>query len=840
MGSERVMSGGGGRLAVALVVALVVALLLSGLLLTADAAVSYDHKAVIIGGQRRILISGSIHYPRSTPEMWPDLIQKAKDGGLDVIQTYVFWNGHEPSPGQYYFGGRYDLVRFIKLVKQAGLYVHLRIGPYVCAEWNFGGFPIWLKYVPGISFRTNNGPFKAAMEKFTEKIVSMMKAEGLFEWQGGPIILSQIENEFGPLEYDGGAPAKSYANWAAQMAVGLKTGVPWVMCKQDDAPDPVINTCNGFYCDYFSPNKPYKPTMWTEAWTGWFTAFGGPVPHRPAEDMAFAVARFIQKGGSFINYYMYHGGTNFGRTAGGPFIATSYDYDAPIDEYGLLREPKWGHLRDLHKAIKLCEPALVSGDPTVMSLGSNQEAHVFRSKSGACAAFLANYNPSSYGRITFNGMHYDLPPWSISILPNCKTTVFNTARVGAQSSQMKMERVGGFSWNSYNEDTNSLDADAFTKDGLVEQISMTWDRSDYLWYTTYVNIGQNEQFLKNGKYPVLTVLSAGHAMHVFINGQLAGNVFGGLDNPKLTYSGNVKLWAGSNKISILSVAVGLPNVGNHFETWNAGVLGPVTLDGLNQGKRDLSRQKWTYQIGLKGEALSLHSLSGSSSVEWGQASKKQPLTWYKTVFSAPAGNEPLALDMSSMGKGQIWINGESIGRYWPGYKAYGSCGGCDYRGTYSEKKCQTNCGESSQTWYHVPRSWLNPTGNLLVVFEEWGGDPTGISMVKRIVGSVGAEISELQPSVDNWNAKVYGRPKAHLSCPPGQKMTNIKFASFGTPQGVHGNFSEGACHAFHSYDAFDKNCVGQQHCSVSVSPEMFGGDPCPGTMKKLAVEAVCE
>nr|XP_010910613.2 beta-galactosidase [Elaeis guineensis] len=836
MGSESVMSDGGGHwLSAVLMVALMVALFSSG-----DAAVSYDHRAVIINGQRRILISGSIHYPRSTPDMWPDLIQKAKDGGLDVIQTYVFWNGHEPFPGQYYFEGRYDLVRFVKLVKQAGLYVNLRIGPYVCAEWNFGGFPIWLKYVPGISFRTDNGPFKAAMEKFTAKIVSMMKAEGLFEWQGGPIILSQVENEFGPMEYNGGAAARVYANWAAQMAVSLKTGVPWVMCKQDDAPDPVINTCNGFYCDDFSPNKPYKPMIWTEAWTGWFTAFGGPVPRRPVEDLAFAVARFIQKGGSFVNYYMYHGGTNFGRTAGGPFIATSYEYDAPIDEYGLLREPKWGHLRDLHKAIKLCEPALVSGDPTVTSLGSYHEAHVFQSKSGACAAFLSNYNPSSYGRVTFNGMHHDLPPWSITILPDCRTAVFNTARVGAQSSQMKMELVGGFSWESYNEDINSLDSDAFTKDGLVEQISMTWDRSDYLWYTTYVNIGQDEQFLKNGKYPILSVLSAGHAMHIFINGQPAGNVYGGLDNPKLTYSGNVKLWAGSNKISILSVAVGLPNVGNHFETWNAGVLGPVTLDGLNEGKRDLSRQKWTYQVGLKGEALSLHSLSGSSSVEWGEGSKGQPLTWYKTVFNAPAGNEPLALDMNSMGKGQIWINGESIGRYWPGYKAYGSCGGCDYRGTYNEKKCQTNCGESSQRWYHVPRSWLNPTGNLLVVFEEWGGDPTGISMVKRKVGSVGAELSEWQPSLNNWNTKAYGRPKAQLSCPPGQKMTNINFASFGTPQGVHGSFSEGTCHASHSYDAFKKNCVGQQWCSVTVSSEMFGGDPCPGTMKKLAVEAVCE
>ncbi|MCL7022093.1 hypothetical protein MKW94_014966, partial [Papaver nudicaule] len=417
--------------------------------------------------------------------MWPDLIQKAKDGGLDVIQTYVFWNGHEPSLGQYYFEERYDLVKFIKLVQEAGLYVHLRIGPYVCAEWNFGGFPVWLKYIPGISFRTDNEPFKIAMKGFTVKIVDMMKEEKLFESQGGPIILAQIENEYGPMEYELGDPARAYTDYVAKMAVGLGIGVPWVMCKQDDAPDPIINTCNGFYCDWFSPNRRYKPKMWTENWTGWFTEFGGPVPHRPAEDLAFSVAKFIQKGGSFINYYMYHGGTNFGRTAGGPFIGTSYDYDAPIDEFGLLREPKWGHLRDLHRAIKLCEPALVYSEPAVKILGAKQEAHVFNYKAGGCAAFLANYNTKTFANVAFRDMHYHLPPWSISILPDCRTTVFNTARVGSQCTHMKMTPVGeGFAWQSFNEEPASYDGSTITVTGLLEQINTTRDATDYLWYST--------------------------------------------------------------------------------------------------------------------------------------------------------------------------------------------------------------------------------------------------------------------------------------------------------------------------------------------------------------------
>ncbi|XP_047317003.1 beta-galactosidase-like [Impatiens glandulifera] len=826
------------------------AVLFCSLIISVTSSVSYDNRALTINGKQRILISGSIHYPRSTPEMWPDLIHKAKEGGIDVIQTYVFWNGHEPQQDNYYFEERYDLVKFIKLIKEAGLYAHLRIGPYACAEWNFGGFPVWLKYVPGISFRTDNEPFKAAMEKFTKKIVDMMKDEELYESQGGPIILSQIENEYGPMEYEIGAPGVEYTKWAAEMAVGLETGVPWVMCKQDDAPDPVINTCNGFYCDYFSPNKAYKPKIWTEAWTGWFTEFGGAVPYRPAEDLAFSVARFIQNGGSFINYYMYHGGTNFGRTSGGPFIATSYDYDAPLDEYGLFRQPKWGHLKDLHRAIKLCEPAILASDPAKISLGNYQEAHVFKSNSGSCAAFLANYDSHSFAKVAFGDMHYNLPPWSISILPDCRNTVYNTARVGAQSAQMKMTPVVydvGFSWQSFNEEPASYD-NTFTTVGLLEQINITRDVSDYLWYMTDVKIDEDEEFLSSGNYPVFTALSAGHAMHVFINGQLSGTAYGSLENPRLTFSEGVNLRVGVNNVALLSIAVGLPNIGPHFETWNAGVLGPASLHGLNEGRRDLSWQNWSYKIGLKGEDLSLHSLSGSSSVEWVMGSmvaQRQSLTWYKATFSAPDGEEPLALDMSTMGKGQVWINGESIGRYWPAYKASGNCGTCNYTGWFDEKKCLSSCGEPSQRWYHVPRSWLKPSGNLLVVFEEWGGDPFGITLVKREVGSVCANIFEWQPTLVNWQLLSSGkvekplRPKAHLSCAPGQHISSIKFASFGTPEGSCGAFTQGGCHAVHSYDAFERVCIGNNSCSVRVTPEMFGGDPCPSVMKRLSVEAIC-
>ncbi|GMI91294.1 beta-galactosidase 5 [Hibiscus trionum] len=713
-----------------------IALLASSQLI--QCSITYDKKAILINGQRRILISGSIHYPRSTPEMWEDLIKKAKDGGLDAIDTYVFWNGHEPSPGNYNFEGRYDLVRFIKTVQKLGLYVHLRIGPYICAEWNFGGFPVWLKYVPGISFRTDNEPFKRAMQGFTQKIVQMMKNEKLFASQGGPIILSQIENEYGPESKALGAAGHAYINWAAKMAVELNTGVPWVMCKEDDAPDPMINACNGFYCDAFSPNKPYKPTLWTEAWSGWFAEFGGTIHQRPVQDLAFAVARFIQKGGSYLNYYMYHGGTNFGRTAGGPFITTSYDYDAPIDEYGLIREPKYSHLKELHRAIKLCEHALVSSDPTVTSLGTYHQAHVFSSRGGSCAAFLSNFHMKSAARVMFNNRHYDLPPWSISILPDCKHVAFNTALVGVKTSRIQMLPTNSqmFSWEAYDEDISSLgERSTITAPGLLDHMNVTRDNSDYLWYTTSVDISPSESFLRGGRKPTLNVDSAGHALHVFVNGQFSGSAYGTREDRGFTYTGPANLHSGTNHIALLSVAVGLPNVGLHYETWKTGIQG-VSLHGLDQRKKDLTWQKWSYQVGLKGESMKLVSPNGVSSVEWIRGSlaarSRQSMTWYKAYFNAPRGNEPLALDMRSMGKGQIWINGQSLGRYWMAY-AKGDCSTCSYLGTFRPTKCQSGCGQPTQRWYHVPRSWLKPTRNLLVVFEELGGDASKISLVKRSV-----------------------------------------------------------------------------------------------------------
>ncbi|WOL16069.1 beta-galactosidase 7 isoform X1 [Canna indica] len=777
--------------------------------------VTYDGRALIINGTRRILFSGSIHYPRSTPQMWPSLMAKAKQGGLDVIQTYVFWNAHEPEQGQYNFKGRFDLARFIKEAGAQGLYVSLRIGPFINSEWKYGGFPFWLRDVPGIVFRSDNEPFKFHMEKFVTVIVNLMKAERLFASQGGPIIISQIENEYQNVEAAFGEKGPSYVRWAASMAVGLQTGVPWMMCKQDDAPDPVINACNGLRCGqtFAGPNSPKKPSLWAENWTSRYQVYGEDPRPRSPTDLAFAVASFVaRKHGSFVNYYMYHGGTNFGKSASS-YIPTSYYDQAPLDEYGLIWLPTWGHLRELHAAIKQSRKPLLSGTYTNYSLGHLQEAHVFRTNSGRCAAFLVNFG--SKARLQFLNATYNLPAQSISILQDCKKVTFNTAKVNAQYGERSANPVQYLNqnqqWRAFAEEVPSTKQNSLVAEGLLEQMSTTKDVTDYLWYTISYNHSQNDG------QQTLHVDSLAHVLHVFLNGEIVGTIHGSHNGAKPVFENPIPFREGQNDISLLSVMVGIPSSGAHLEKRIAG-LRHVRVQGMQNSMQDLTYNQWHYQVGLVGEKMLIYTRKGSKQARWkhllGYTNK--PLTWYKTRFDTPQGTDPVVLNLRNMGKGEVWINGQSIGRYWVSFT--------------------TPSGQPSQSLYHIPRSFLKPTSNLLVLLEEMGGDPRSITVETISVGRVCGKVSESHhPSVVYKSKK----PRVRLECQQRRKITSIEFASFGTPVGNCSSYALGSCHSVASKAVVEKACLGMKKCSVPVITSRFGDDPCPGITKSLLVVANC-
>ncbi|KAI5446803.1 hypothetical protein KIW84_014589 [Lathyrus oleraceus] len=760
--------------------------------------VSYDSKALIINGERRLIFSGAIHYPRSTVEMWPDLIQKAKDGGLDAIETYIFWDRHEPVQREYNFSGNLDFVKFFKLIQEAGLYAIMRIGPYACAEWNYGGIPVWLHNIPGIELRTDNMVYKNEMQIFTTKIVNVAKEANLFASQGGPILLAQIENEYGDIMWNYKDAGKTYVKWCAQMALAQNIGVPWIMCQQPDAPQPIINTCNGYYCHNFKPNNPKSPKMFTENWIGWFQKWGEKVPHRSAEDSAFSVARFFQNGGVLNNYYMYHGGTNFGRTAGGPYITTSYDYDAPIDEYGNLNQPKWGHLKQLHAAIKLGENVLTNYTSiNDKDLGNGITLTTYSNSNGARFCFLSNNDTSKDANVDLqNDGKYFIPAWSVTILNGCNKEIFNTAKVNSQTSIM-VKRSGdnssnGLTWKWKMEPKkDTLNGKGNIKaHELLEQKELTLDASDYLWYMTSVDINDTSIWSN----ATLSVNTMGHTLHGYVNRKYIGYQFSQWGN-KFTYETKVSLKNGTNIITLLSATVGLANYGAWFDEIKTGISGgTVQLIGKNNVTMDLSTNLWSY----------------------------------KSEFKAPVGTNPIVVDFQGLGKGHAWVNGHSIGRYWPSWitTTNGCSDTCDYRGKYVKEKCNTNCGGPSQRWYHVPRSFLNDNMNTLVLFEEIGGNPQSVQFQTVTIGTI--------------CANVYEGSQLELSCQNGQVISQIQFASFGNPQGQCGSFKKGSWEATDSQSVVEAACIGKTNCGFIVTKEMFSVPfGVTNSTARLAVQVTC-
>ncbi|KAK3022765.1 hypothetical protein RJ639_046728 [Escallonia herrerae] len=169
---------------------------------------------------------------------------------------------------------------------------------------------------------------------------------------------------------------------------------------------------------------------------------------------------------------------------------------------------------------------------------------------------------------------------------------------------------------------------------------------------------------------------------------------------KFVFERNVKMHNGTNIVSLLSVTVGLPNSDANYETIEHGVIGPVKLIGMSNQERDLSTNTWLYKVGLDGEESSFYEDNADENWQLENLPSYEMFVWYKTNFESPKGEDPVVLDLLSLGKGTAWVNGKNIGRYWPSYLSDedGCPSSCDYRGAYNPNKCSTNCGKSSQRW----------------------------------------------------------------------------------------------------------------------------------------------
>jgi hypothetical protein len=246
--------------------------------------------------------------------------------------------------------------------------------------------------------------------------------------------------------------------------------------------------------------------MWTENWPGWFQKWGEPVPHRPATDVAFAVARWFARGGSFVSYYMAFGGTNFGRSVGGPQIVTSYDYDVQLNEYGLRNEPKFSLLQQLHEIVTLNQDTLLNQlPPPPISFGPTCEVHVYSSHTGSnCLAFLSNWNEESDCVVEIEEGEVVIPsvtvaPWSVTIMRGDSCLSLSEVLFNTKNSVKEVEpenQLKGLPFAEVEFVIASVTGEAIPSAGVpivrspspLEQLSVTKDSTDYLWYSAQVQL----------------------------------------------------------------------------------------------------------------------------------------------------------------------------------------------------------------------------------------------------------------------------------------------------------------------------------------------------------------
>lgn len=324
-----------------------------------NGSLTFQNRTFYLDGSPLRILSGSLHYFRVVPEYWWDRMRKMKACGLNTLTLYVPWNLHEPYPGKYNFKGILDLKRFINMAHRAGLYVIFRPGPYICSEWDYGGLPPWLLRDPDMKVRTNYHGYQSRVQSYFSRLMS--EVSDLQHHKGGPIIAVQVENEFGSYSNDTGHllflkktlidngirelffTSDGYFNYTEGLN-GLDNtpfyteALPTVNFQDIEQGEQLFRKVEALSDDF--------PLMVTEYWSGWFDHWGTEHHSQSLQDFGSTLTAILNRSAS-VNFYMFHGGTNFGFMSGANWDfkeitlktdVTSYDYDALLTEAGDITE----------------------------------------------------------------------------------------------------------------------------------------------------------------------------------------------------------------------------------------------------------------------------------------------------------------------------------------------------------------------------------------------------------------------------------------------------------------------------------------------------------------------
>ena len=301
---------------------------------------------LLLDGRPIVLRAGEMHFQRIPRAYWRDRLRMERAMGLNTVSTYLFWNSLEPKPGVFDFGGNNDIAEFVREAQAEGLWVLLRPGPYACAEWDFGGLPSWLLQTPGVEVRTRDPRFLEPATRYLAEVGARLA--DLQIGHGGPILMTQVENEYGSFGNDKAyLGAIEHALRAAGFDGLLYTADGGDVTHMTDGslPDALIAANLGENpapaLAALAQLRPDQPPLVGEYYPGWFDHWGE--PHHTGDNAhTLPDIEWLLAHGASFNIYMFHGGTSFGFMNGANYSetepyqpdTTSYDYAAPLDEGG--------------------------------------------------------------------------------------------------------------------------------------------------------------------------------------------------------------------------------------------------------------------------------------------------------------------------------------------------------------------------------------------------------------------------------------------------------------------------------------------------------------------------
>lgn len=708
--------------------------------------VAFDPRAVTINGERQLIISGEMHYARSPRELWPQLLDRSVALGINCVATYIFWDFHEPQKDVYDFSGQRDIGYFLRLCQERGLNVILRMGPYCCAEWNFGGYPSYLRDEPGIRLRTYNAPYMNRVEKYFEHLATELRP--YLSSKGGPVILVQVENEYANVAKRYGAEGQRYLKWVVELASRVGIDVQKITCE--GGAEGAIECVNGHSIPFdrstrHQQSKPDQPLLWTELWPSWYNTWGYQQHLRDGRNIAFHILNFVGNGGSGWNYYMWHGGTNFGRTA---FYlqTTSYDFDAPLDEFGRA-SLKGLYLARLHKPVNDNSKLLLSGIRKQEILVSGIRKTTWSKGKEWMTLFVNETDHAcTEGPLTLLSRSAVLKDAEGKILFDSQTD-FQTTQAQVKFSDWQ-KLVTPQNWQTWKEPMPKARLDHVVKNETpIEQLSLTRDNSDYCWYSSSFQTAVSGQQKINITY-------GGDFFYLYLDGKLVTQ-----SQPPIPENRGVTMpedpahpyifanWleelklqgfkhefilkdvaSGTHRIDILATALGLIkgdwNISGSMNTERKGIWQDVLVN-------DKILTNWEMRPFLLGEQLNISNQP--KTVNWTKLDVPAPCTWYKANFSISRdvlqSDADFRVDASGLGKGMMFVNGHMLGRYWlidaNGYGADES-----WHNKVVDGLSLAPGGQPTQRYYHVPKAWLQEN-NQIILFEEQPTSPAKVSLQVR-------------------------------------------------------------------------------------------------------------